>query len=98
MANHAAPLQVFTWVETWGIDQGDEGNVEGIAEGHESGRFLACRNVESAGKYNGLVGDDAYYATIDTSKGGDYVCCPPGAKFKIFAVINKSRNDLAYVV
>ena len=55
----AAVLLVDAGQEARDVDEGDEGDVEGVAEAHEARRLLRGVDVEHAGQVRGLVRDDA---------------------------------------
>ena len=65
VADHAAPLEVLARVEAGRVDEGEERQVEGVAERDEPRALLRGRDVERAGDRQRLVGDDADRAAAD---------------------------------
>ncbi len=76
MADHAAPFEVLARQEPGGVDQGDERDVERVAQGDEAGALLARRDVDAAGEGLGLVGDDTDRVSADGDEPGDEVGRP----------------------
>ena len=93
VADHAAPLEVLAGVEPGGVDEGDDRQVERVAEGHEPGCLLRRRNVEGAGENDGLIGENADHATIDPRQDSDGIRGPAGAQFEKLAQV--SPEDVA---
>ena len=50
VADHAPPLEVLAGVEARRVDEREDRQVEGVAEGDEPGRLLRGRDVERAGE------------------------------------------------
>ena len=55
------------------VDEGDDRDVEGVAEAHEARGLARGVGVEHAGQHQRLVGDDADRAALDAAEAGDDV-------------------------
>ena len=98
VADHAPPLEVLAGVEARGVDEGDEGQVESVAEGHESASLLGGGDVEGAGHRLGLVGDDADGPATDRREGGDQVRGECGPGLEQVPVVNDALDHVPDVV
>ena len=98
VADHPAPLEVLARVEAGRVDEGEQREAEGVAEGHEPGALLRGRDVERAGDRHRLVGDDADRPAADRGEGGDEVRRPARAQLEQLAVVDDGADDVAHVV
>ena len=73
MLDHAAPFLRRARQEAGHILEGDEGNVEGIAEANEARRLDRRIDVEHAGQHLWLIGDDPDHASTQAREGDDHV-------------------------
>ena len=55
------------------VDEGDDRDVEAVAEAHEARGLAASVDVEHAGQHHRLVGDEADGAALDAAEAGDDV-------------------------
>src|ERR1700687_5416618 len=67
----AAEFLLRAGKETGDVFEGDERNVEGVAEAHEARAFYGGVDVQNAGKKRGLIGDDADGAAIEARETHD---------------------------
>src|SRR5207237_6192337 len=58
VADYAPPLEVLPRLEPRRVDEGEDGQVEGVAVLHEPGRLAGRLDVERARPRLGMVGDD----------------------------------------
>ena len=98
MTDHASPLEIFTGLETRGIHERQEWDVEGITQANKTSTFLAGSNIECAGEYLGLVGHNPHGMSADIGEGRDEVPCPLPSKFGDDLVIGDGFDHMAYVV
>jgi hypothetical protein len=61
-----AVLLVGAGQEPGHVDEGEDRDVERVAEPHEAGGLLGAVDVEHPGEVGGLVADDAHRAAVDT--------------------------------
>ena len=87
------PLEVLPRVEPGGVDQGDEGKVERVAERDEPRRLLRRRDVERAGEVHRLVGDDPHRAARDGRERGHDVPGPTAAYLQHGVVVDDRLGD-----
>lgn len=73
MPNDRPPLLVHSRHEARHIDQGDQRNVEGIAETDETGSLVGRIDVQRPSHHRGLVGNDSGYDTTDACKADNQV-------------------------
>ena len=55
------------------VDEGDDRDVEGVAEAHEARGLARGVDVQHAGQHLRLVGDEADRAAVDAAEAGDDV-------------------------
>ena len=72
-ADDALPLLVGAGQEPRNVDEGQDGDVEGIAGADEASGLLGGRDVEGARHGQRLVGDDADGVSLDVPKADDDV-------------------------
>ena len=98
MFDDAAVFLVNTREESRDVDEGDQGDVEGIAEANEPGGFDACVDVKAAGEDSGLVGDDPNGATVHAGKADKNVArvCP--MNLKEVAIIDDLSDEVSHIV
>ena len=80
------------------IYEGDQWNVEGIAEAHEARCLAGCVDVQHAGEHLGLVGHDADAASAEVGESHDYVLGEVLVDLEEVAVIHDGADDLVHVV
>src|SRR5882762_5816294 len=68
MLDDAAEFLLRTGKEAGHVFEGDERDVEGVAEAHEARAFDGSVDVEDTSEKGRLIGDDADGAAIETSK------------------------------
>ena len=98
MADHPAPLEVLAGVEAGRVDEGDDRQVERVAEADEASALLRRRDVERAGDRERLVGDDADGLPSDRREAGDEVRRPSSAQLEQIAVVDDRPDHVAHVV
>ena len=80
------------------VDEGDEGDVEGVAGADEPGPLLRGVDVEHAGQHLGLVADDADGPAVDAGEPADQVHGPVVVDLEELAVVDHRLDDLLHVV
>ena len=75
MLDDAVVLLVRARQEAWNVDEGDEGDVEGIAEADEAGGFGGGIDVEAACEDLGLICHDSDALAADLAETHDDVLC-----------------------
>src|SRR5208283_738176 len=68
VGDDAAPLLGRPRKKARHVDEGDEGNVEAVAEAHEAGRLDRSRNVQDAGQEGRLVGHHPDAAAVEAGE------------------------------
>ena len=71
--NHTVVLLTCTGKESGHVDQRYDGDVESIAETHETGSLARSVAVEHTGEELGLVGHDTYALAVETGETDDDV-------------------------
>ena len=98
MSDHSSPLQILAGIKTRSIDESDDRNIERIAEGNESSRFLGGGNVECACQRHRLIGDNSNRVARHARKTSDDVGGPSCADFVVNSVVRQVSDHLADVV
>ncbi len=98
VTDHPAPLQILARIEAGCVDERDDRKVERIAERHEPGRLLRCRDVERARQRDRLVRHDADRTSVDRRERGDDVRRPAVAQLEQAVLVDDGLGDLAHVV
>jgi hypothetical protein len=70
------------------IDEGDDRNVEGIAETNETGGLDRGLDIQTAGQHQRLVGDDTDRVTIHAAKADDDVLGVIGLQLEEVIVVD----------
>ncbi len=73
MADDAAVFLVDTGEEAGHVDEGEDRDVEGVAEPHEARCLLRGGDIESPGEDGWLIGDDPDGVAVKTSEAHDDV-------------------------
>ena len=80
------------------IDEGNEGDVEGVAEPYESSGLRGCVDVEQACEMVGLLGDEADGPPVKPGKPYDDVSSVHSMHFHEVAVVDDLQQDVHHVV
>src|SRR5258706_111338 len=80
------------------VDEGDERDVEAVAEAHEAGGLAACVRIENARKHHRLVGDDAYGASFHAAEAHNDVLREGVLDLEEVAFIDDFQNQFLDVV
>ena len=80
------------------VDEGDDGDVEGVAVADETAGLVGGVDVEAAGKVVGLVGYDAYNAAAHPAVAGEDVPGPEFLDFKEVSVVKNTAENVPHVV
>jgi len=86
------------WHEARYVNEGDDGNVEGIAEANKAGSFDRRLDVQTAGKNERLVCYDTNWATFHTTKADDDVLGVIRLNLEEVTVINRFDDQFLHVV
>ena len=97
MADDAAAFLGFAGEETAGVHEGDERDVEDIAEADEPRAFIGSVDVESSGFLHRLVGDDANDDALDAGEADDEVFGPVHLDFKEVAGVHEAFDDFVNI-
>ena len=98
MADDASPLLNRTWEESGDILEGDERNVEGVAEADKPRRLHGCIDIERPGQAGRLVGHHAHGPAAKTGKPDQHVLREVLMHFEKVAVVDNRVDDLEHVV
>src|SRR4029079_16596488 len=98
VADHATPLEVLTRIEPWCVDEGQDRQIERVAERYETGRLLRGRDVERAGEGQRLVRDDSDRKSANRRERGDHIWCPPATQLQQLAIVTDRPDHVANVV
>ncbi|CAM5708975.1 hypothetical protein SGLAM104S_03405 [Streptomyces glaucescens] len=97
-SSHAAVLLVDAGQEAGDVDQGDQGDVEGVAGLHEACGLLGAVDVEDAGEGGGLVGDQAHDLAVQPGQRAHHVAGPGLVDLEVVAVVDDLLDHPAHVV
>ncbi|ENN89690.1 hypothetical protein RHSP_69692 [Rhizobium freirei PRF 81] len=98
MLDHAAIFLRRAGQETGHVDQGQDRNVEGVAETNEPCGFARGVDVETAGQHHRLIGDDANRLPLHAHEAGDDVAREGCLQLEEFALIGKGVDQLLHVI
>ena len=84
--------------EAGDVDEGQDRNVEGVAEAHEARRLLGRIDVEHAGQHHRLVGDDSDRAALDPAEADDDVGGVRRLDLEEVALVGDLPDQLVHVV
>src|SRR3546814_8274228 len=80
------------------VDEGDDRNLERVAEADEARRFLRRIDVEHAREHERLVRDDADRATLDAPEAADDVRGMRWLHLEEIALVDRLADQLVHVV
>ena len=98
LTNNTVVLLVDTGEETGDIDEGHDGDVEGIAEADETGTLDGGVDIQATGKFERLVGDNTDSATFHATETDDNVLSEIGGDFEELVVIDDHLQELLHIV
>ena len=98
VTDHPTPFEVLAGVEARSVDERQQRQVEGVAEGDEAGALARSGDVESPGDAPGLVRHDADRSPAHRGEPGDQVGRPQGVQLEQVAVVDDATDDVAAVV
>ena len=84
--------------EAGNVHQTDDGDVEGVAEAHETGTLAAGVHIEHAGVAGRLVGNDAYALAVETGEADDDVLGKLGLNLEELTIVGNGCYHLVHVV
>src|SRR5439155_18218888 len=96
--DYAAILLVGTREKSGHIFEGDERNVESIAEAHKARSLERGIDIEHARQKRGLVGDDAYGPSIEPRESDDDVFRVVLVDFEEVAIVHHRVDYVLHVV
>ena len=80
------------------IHQGDQRNVEGVAEAHETGGFARGVDIQHAGQHFGLIGHHAHAASVHVGEADDDVAGELAVYFEELAVVHDTIDNIVHIV
>ena len=80
------------------IHEGDDRQIEGVAEPDEAGNLVGGVDIEASGENQRLVADDAHRATVHATETDDSVLRVELVRLEEFAVIDNRTNDVLHIV
>ncbi len=98
MADDAAELLCGARKEAGNILEGQNRNVERVAEAHETRALHRRVDIQAAGQIGGLIGDDAHGTPVQPREAHHDVAGEVLMDFEEFAVIDHAMNDIGDVV
>ena len=98
LTNDTSVLLVDTGQESGDINEGDERNVEGIAEADETSTLDGGVDIEAAGLLERLVGDDTNGSALHATETNDEVLGEVGGGLEEVVVIDDHVDDLLHIV
>ena len=98
MADDAAELLLGAGQKAGHVLEGEDGNVEGVAEAHEARALHRGVDVEHAGEERGLVGDDADGAAVHAREADHDVPGPVLVNFEELAIVHHAVDRVLDVV
>ncbi len=98
VSDDAAPFLLRAGKEAGNVLQGDERDVEGVAEADETGALDRGIDVENTRHVEGLVRDDTHDVPVQARESDDDILGPQGLHLEERAVIDDEVDDLVDVV
>ena len=98
MFNNAAVFLRSTGHKARDIDQGDNGNIEGIAKTHKARGFNRCLDVQATRQNEGLIGYNANGLSFYTTKTNQDILGVIGLQLKKLTVVCNLANQLMHIV
>ena len=80
------------------VDEGHEGDVEGVAEAYEARALARCVAVEHTGEIFGLVGHDADGLAVEAGEADDDILGVVALYLEELTVVDDGTDDLIHVV
>mgnify|MGYP000283029322 CR=1 FL=1 len=82
VAHHGVLLLRRTHHEAWGVAEGHNGQVEGIAQLHEACGLVGAVTVDGAREVNWVICDETHRFACDSNKSGDHTHPKVGSEFE----------------
>ncbi len=98
VTDDAAPLLRGAGEKSRDVDEGDERNVEAVAEAHEARGLHRGVDVEAPGQVRRLIGDDSDRPAVEPGEGDDDVAGVIGLDLEQVAVVDHPPDQRAHVV
>ncbi|VTR68662.1 conserved hypothetical protein [Desulfosarcina cetonica] len=98
VADDAAPFLLAAGQVAGNVGNGQQRDVEGIAEPNEARGLVRGVDVQATGHDHGLVGDNAHATSVEAGKGGQDVGGEILVGFEVLAIVNDGFDDIPYVV
>ena len=98
MLDDAVMLLAHARQEARHVDEGQDRNVERVAEADEARALLRRVDVEAAGQHHRLVGDDADGPTLDPAEADDDVGGMGRLKLEEIALVGDLPDQLVHVI
>ena len=98
VADNAAVFLIGPRQESRYVDEGDDGNIEAVAEADETSGFIRRINIQTASHNTWLVCDDTNAAAVETGKAADDIRSKVLMDFVEFTVIDERADYVLHVV
>ena len=98
LTNNTVVLLVDTGEETGDIDEGHDGDVEGIAEADETSALHRGVDVQATGEFERLVGDNTHSATLHATETNNNVLGEVGGDFEELVIIDDHLQELLHII
>ena len=98
MQDDSVVLLTRTGQEAGDIHEGDDRNIEGVAEAHEAGTLTRSVAVENTCQLLGLVGNDTHTFTVETGKTYDDVLGKVRLHLEELTAVHDAGDDLVHVI
>ncbi len=98
MLDDAVEFLIGARQETGNIDEGDDGDIEGVTEPHEPRRLDRAVDIEAPGQHHRLVGDNADRMAFHAAEPGQDIGGKAGLGFEEIAFIDDLQNQFTHVI
>lgn len=98
VADDTSVLLGGSWQKSWNIDQGDDWDVEGIAEADEASSLHGRVDVEASSRELWIVSDDSDGTSIHSGETDDQILSVVWHDLEEVTLINESVDDILHVV
>lgn len=98
MLDDTTELLNSSWQEAWYVSEGDDGDLESIAESHESSTLYRGINIEATSQNVGLVSNNTNYASFNITESNDNIFGIFGHDLVEVIAINNVLDDMLHVI
>ena len=93
MLDDAVPFLLRAGQKSGHVFQGDQRNIESVAEAHEPGAFYRRVDVQHARKHRGLIRDDAHRLAAQPRESDHDIFCEMLVHLEEIVVIGNGRGS-----